>query len=232
MILAAHQPAYLPWLGYLDKIAQADLFVYLDDVQFEKNSFINRNRIKTPAGVQWLTIPVKSKGHLDATMREMVMDDSQPWRRKHLAAVAQNYRRAPFFEQAYARLEALLSMQTDSLTDFCWQHLQFWAGEYGIGTRLVRQSQVQVEGTKSDLVLNLCLQHGATHYVSGPLGRDYLDVASFTARGIVVDFQSFEPPVYPQLWGAFEANLSVVDFWMNCGSGSLPGKRGGQHALQ
>ena len=92
MMLSAHQPAYLPWLGYLDKIASADVFVFLDDVQFEKNSFINRNRIKTSQGAQWLTVPVRMKGHMYATLLNTSMDDSQPWRRKHLAAVALNYR--------------------------------------------------------------------------------------------------------------------------------------------
>lgn len=90
MILSAHQPAYLPWLGYFDKITEADIFVFLDTVQYEKNSFINRNKIKTPQGPQWLTIPVKSKGHITATLRETLVDDSKPWRSKHLKSIEMN----------------------------------------------------------------------------------------------------------------------------------------------
>jgi WbqC-like protein family len=222
MMLSAHQPAYLPWLGYLDKIARSDLFMYLDEVQFEKNSFINRNRIKTPQGAQWLTVPVKMKGHIDATLRYTAMDDSQPWRRKHLAAVSLNYRKALFFDYAYPKLETLLGAATQNLADFCWQHLQFWIAEFEIGTRIVRQTQAPVEGSKSELVLNLCLRHNADAYLSGELGRDYLDVASFKQRGIDVRFQKFQPQPYTQLWGAFEPGLSVLDYWMNCGPGQLP----------
>ena len=230
MMLSAHQPAYLPWLGYLDKIASADVFVFLDDVQFEKNSFINRNRIKTSQGAQWLTVPVRMKGHMYATLLNTSMDDSQPWRRKHLAAVALNYRKARFFDYAYPRLEVLLGAATQDLADFCWEQLRFWVAEFCIATRLVRQSQAPVEGTKSELVLNLCLQQGADAYLSGKLGRDYLDLASFEARGIDVRFQQFNPQPYPQLWGAFEPGLSVLDYWMNCGPGKLA-SRGGQNVL-
>ena len=94
MILSAHQPAYLPWLGYFDKIARADVFVYLDTVQFEKNSFINRNQIKTPQGAQWLTIPVRTKGHMSASLRTTEIDDSQKWRSKHIKSIETNYRKA------------------------------------------------------------------------------------------------------------------------------------------
>ena len=221
MMLSAHQPAYLPWLGYLDKIASSDVFVFLDDVQFEKSSFINRNRIKTLQGAQWLTVPVRMKGHMNATLLDIGMDNSQPWRRKHLAAVALNYRKARFFDYAYPRLEALLGAATQNLADFCWEQLRFWMVEFGIATRLVRQSQTPVEGTKSELVLNLCRQQGADAYLSGRLGRDYLDLASFEAHGIEVRFQHFNPQPYPQLWGAFEPGLSVLDYWMNCGPGKL-----------
>ncbi len=231
MILSAHQPAYLPWLGYLDKIARSDVFVFLDEVQFEKNSFINRNRIKTSQGAQWLTVPVKMKGHMDATLRDTEMDDSQPWRRKHLAALALNYRKARFFDYAYPKLETLLGAATQNLADFCWEHLRFWMAEFNIATRLVRQSDAPVGGGKSELVLNLCLRHEADNYLSGKLGRDYLDIAAFRERGIEVRFQDFQPGPYPQLWGAFEPGLSVVDYWMNCGPGALPAE-GGAHGDQ
>lgn len=219
MILSAHQPAYLPWLGYLQKVARADVFVYLDAVQFEKNSFTNRNRIKTPQGPLWLTIPVKARGHTSGTLLELGIDDTQPWRAKHLKSIEANYRKAPHFGRNFPRLQALLSAPHDTLAEFGWAELRFWCDEFGIATRTVRQSALAPTGAKSDLVLGLCQQLGADHYLSGALGRDYLDVAAFAAQGIAVEFQSFDHPQYPQLWGGdFEPFMSVVDFWMNCGA--------------
>lgn len=219
MRLAAHQPAHLPWLGYLHKVARADVFVYLDAVQFEKNSYTNRNRIKTPQGPLWLTVPVKARGHLDASLMTLAIDDVQPWRAKHLKSVEANYRKAPHFEACFPRLQALLAKPEPeaSYAEFGWRELQFWLAEFGIGTRLLRQSQLAPTGAKSDLVLDLCRQLGADHYLSGALGRDYLRLDDFAAAGIAVEFQQFAHPVYPQRWGAFESHLSVLDFWMNCG---------------
>jgi hypothetical protein len=123
MILSAHQPAYLPWLGYFDKIARADVFVYLDTVQFEKNSFINRNRIKTPQGAQWLTIPVKMKDHLSATLRDTEIECVQPWGSKHLKTIRMNYSRAEFFDACCRKLAALLADPQTSLAELCWRQL-------------------------------------------------------------------------------------------------------------
>jgi hypothetical protein len=218
VILSAHQPAYLPWLGYLDKIARADVFVYLDTVQFEKNSFINRNRIKTAQGVQWLTIPVKTRGHLSATLRDTQIETGQDWRTKHLKAIAMNYRRAAHFPACFRQLESLLSDSQTNLAELCWAQLRFWLELFAIETHVVRASELDVLGTKSDLVLALCRHFGADHYLSGALGRDYLVVEDFRAAGVEVEFQQFAPPVYPQLWGDFVPALSVVDYWMNCGA--------------
>lgn len=214
--LSAHQPAYLPWLGYFEKIARADVFVYLDTVQFEKNSYINRNRIKTPQGAQWLTIPVKRKGHLSGTLRDTQVDDSQPWRRKHLKAIALNYGKAPRFEACFPKAETLLTIPESNLAELCWQQLRFWLDEFDIATRLVRSSELPAMNSKSGLILDLCRHFGADHYLSGALGRDYLVEDDFRAAGIRVEYQDYAHPVYPQLWGEFVPCLGVVDFWMNC----------------
>nr|WP_176426202.1 WbqC family protein [Chromobacterium sp. ASV5] len=220
-VLSAHQPAYLPWLGYFEKIARSDWFVFLDTVQFERNSFINRNRIKGAGGTQWLTIPVLQKGHLQSTLLATQIDDSQPWRDKHLRAIAQNYARAPDFRAKFARLEPLYRLETSNLADFCWAQLQFWLAELQIDTRLARSSQLPAMGRKSDLVLDLCRHFDADHYFSGALGRSYLREQDFAAAGIAIDYQSFAPVPYPQLHGEFEPGLAVLDWWMNCaGSGA------------
>jgi len=218
MLLSAHQPAYLPWLGYFEKIVQADVFVFLDTVQFEKNSFINRNKVKTPQGQQWLTIPVRTKGHTKATLRETLIDDAQPWRIKHLKTIELHYRKANHFKECFPKLEALLLAPELNLAELCWRQLQFWLAEFEIETRIYRSSDLPVAGKKSDLVLDLCEHFGATCYLSGALGRNYLDEESFAAAGVEVRYQDFLHPAYPQLWGPFEPSMGIVDVWMNCGS--------------
>lgn len=215
MILSAHQPAYLPWLGYFDKIARANVFVYLDTVQFEKNSFINRNQIKTPQGALWLTIPVKTKGHTSGSMLTTEIDDSQPWRIKHLKSIEMNYRKAARFEECFPKIEALLNMPESNLANYCFHQLRFWLDELGIDTRVVRSSELPVTSAKSDLVLNLCQHFGAQHYLSGALGRDYLVEEDFSHAGIAIEYQSYKSPAYPQLWGDFMPNLGILDWWMN-----------------
>lgn len=221
MILTAHQPAYLPWLGYFDKIARADVFVYLDTVQFEKNSFINRNQIKTPQGALWLTIPVKTKGHTSGSLRTTEIDDSQPWRAKHLKSIEMNYRKAARFDECFPKFEALLTIQESNLAEYCLHQLRFWLDELSIDTRVVRSSELPITSAKSNLVLDLCQHFGAQHYLSGALGRDYLVEKDFSNAGIAIEYQSFQSPTYRQLWGAFIPNLGILDWWINSGDSFL-----------
>jgi hypothetical protein len=221
MILSAHQPAYLPWLGYFDKIARADVFVYLDTVQFEKNSFINRNRIKTPHGGLWLTIPVKTKGHIGGTLSTTEIDDSQRWRAKHLKTIRMNYGKAARFDECFPKIEALLAIPESNLAKFCLRQLHFWLDVLSIKTRIVPSSELTISSSKSDLVLDLCRHFGARRYLSGEQGRDYLVETDFREAGIAVDYQCFKSPVYFQLWGEFIPNLGVLDWWMNSGISPL-----------
>ena len=216
-VVSAHQPAYLPWLGYFDKIARSDVFVFMDTVQFEKNSFTNRNRIKTDRGPLWLTVPVKAAGHLSSTMLDVEVDENQKWREKHLKSIAQYYRKAPFYGVWFPRLEALYAQADSSLPELCFRHLTFWLEHLGISTRVMRLRDLPVDGKKSDLVLNLCRHFEADHYISGALGRGYLNLESFSAAAITVEFQDFVHPTYPQLNGEFLPNLAVVDAVMNIG---------------
>lgn len=215
MILSIHQPAYLPWLGYFDRIAASDAFVVLDTVQLEKNSFTNRNRIKTANGPVWLTVPVFQKGHMSKPLREIEIDETRDWRRKHVLAIAQSYARARRFPERFARLSTLIERQEHNLTDLCVTQLAFWLGELGIKTPVVRASDLDVEGTKSDLVLGICQKLKAGTYISGPLGRGYLDEAAFARAGIRLIYHDYAHPTYPQLHGEFMPLLSVVDWWLN-----------------
>jgi hypothetical protein len=215
MILSIHQPAYLPWLGYFDKLVRSDVFVFLDNVQFEKNSFINRNRIKTPQGALMLTAPVRSKGHTDSTLKETELDNSQRWKIKHLKSVSLNYRSAPRFNHCYSKLEALYEADDTLLADMCFRQLQFWLRELGVEKKLVRASSLPVTSKKSDLVFDLCRHFEADHYISGALGRDYLEEEKFMNAGIRIEYQDYRHPVYPQLHGEFLPYMGIVDFWMN-----------------
>lgn len=221
MILTAHQPAYLPWLGYFDKIIRSDVFVFLDSVQFEKNSFTNRNKIKTPQGPVWLTIPIKGKGHLSKTILEMEIDNNQNWRKKHLNAIYLNYKKAPRFAECYTKLELLYKHEYESVADLCWDHLMFWMAELNINKKVVRCSELSINSKKSGLILDLCKYFGSDHYISGALGKDYLNAEEFRQAGISVEFQEYRYPVYPQLWGDFLPYMSVVDFWMNVNNTEL-----------
>lgn len=211
----------MPWLGYLDRIQQSDIFVFLDNVQFEKNSFTNRNRIKTQSGIKWLTVPVKLRGHLTSTMLETAISADQPWSRKHLSAIEASYGKAPLFKQNFPKIRHLLNGSETTLADLCWAQLQFWMSEFAITTLVVRASALNLKCKKSELILELCESLGAARYLSGPFGKDYLDESAFAQAGIEIEYQKFEHPVYQQLWGDFIPGLSCLDFWMNAGAGSV-----------
>jgi hypothetical protein len=221
MIVSIHQPAYLPWLGYFDRIAKSDAFIFLDNVQFERNSFINRNQIKTANGPIWLTVPVRLDAHFDKTIVEIEIDGRQNWRRKHLQSIEQSYSRTQDFAQKFSRLTAIYEDKTNKLVELCRGQLDFWLAELDITTRILRASEMPVAGRKSALVLNLCKHLGATKYLSGPLGRGYLDEAEFIKAGIDIEYHEFVHPVYPQTYGEFVPAMGVVDYWMNCGKGDL-----------
>lgn len=219
--ISIHQPAYLPWLGYLDKLMRSDVFVYLDNVQFEKNSFINRNKIKTPQGVIWLTVPVKLKGHTSKTIAETEIDNSKNWRKDHLSTIFFNYKKARNFSLLYPHLEKLYSLEYASLSDLCYDHLLFWLRHLGIEKKIVKGTELGILAEKSDLVLHICKRFNATRYISGTLGRHYLRIDNFQSAGIEVEFQDYQHPVYEQLWGEFVPNLSILDYCLNVGDPGL-----------
>lgn len=215
MILAAHQPAYLPWLGYFDKIIRSDIFIFLDTVQFEKNSFTNRNKVKTSQGPVWLTVPLITKGHLNLTLNQMEIDNRRNWREKHLKTIIQNYKKSPRLQEYSGKIEALYQKEHVFFSELCWDQLMFWFKEMGIEKKVVRSSNLPVTSKKSDLILDLCRHFGADHYLSGSLGRNYLDEDKFQQAGIKIEYQDYQHPVYPQLWGDFIPYMSIIDFIMN-----------------
>ncbi len=223
MILTAHQPMFLPWLGLFAKIAMADQFVIFDDVPFERHGFGNRNYIRTQNGAVMLTVPVKLNNHLDKPVRLIEIDNSRNgvWRRKHLRSIEVAYAKAPFFAEYFPVMQELYAKEWSHLTPLCVAMTEVFMRKLGINVPIVRASERGFVGQKSALVLDMCLKCGASEYIFGAQGRDYADRDAFARAGVKVVFQDYRHPVYPQIHGGFEPRMSVLDLLMNCGPRSL-----------
>lgn len=219
MKVAIHQPQYLPWLPTLLKALESDLFVHLDSVAFQKNGLQNRNQIKTSQGPLWLTVPVKQK--LGQAIKDVEIDNSANWRRKHWAAITQNYQKAPAYSSYAGELEKVYEREWKYLVDLNIHLMDMLMGWTGVRARVGRSSAMKAEGKASELVLNLCMEAGATTYLSGFGGRAYLDGKSFAAAGVSISYQPNELMLpYPQRHPGvgFVANLCSLDVLFNCGS--------------
>lgn len=221
LTISVHQPAYMPWMGYIDRIRKSDIFVFLDNVQFEKNSFINRNKIKTQSSVNWLTVPVKLKGHMSSIITDTLISNDMNWRNNHILKIESSYSKGQYFKQNKIKLHDLLNGSEKLISELCFNHLNFWITEFNIKTKIIRASELKLEQKKSDLILELCQSLGATNYLSGPLGETYLNKTSFDESRIEIEYHKFTDPLYNQLWGDFIPNLSIIDCWMNCGREKL-----------
>ena len=214
------QPGYLPWLGFFDQMRRADVFVYYDDVQFDKHGWRNRNRIKSPAGAHWLTVPVR-RARLDQHIRDVEIDNRAAWARKHIGTIRQFYARAPFLDRYLPELEAQLQRQWERIVELDMAVVELISGWLGLKERrIVRSSELGIEGERSQRLLNLCLHFGATRYLTGDAARSYLDVELFQQSGVEVFWQNYKHPVYPQQHGTFIPYLSALDLLLNCGDES------------
>jgi hypothetical protein len=220
MILTAHQPVYLPWLGLFHKIALADLFCYFDIAQYQTKDFNNRNKIKTHSGDIWLSVPVESKNHFGKSVGEIrIVQDG--WQRKHFKSISMAYKKAPYFETYIGELEAILTSQSlETLSALNLAILRFATRHLDIATPIVIASDYEFKGAKSDLVLDMCVQLKADTYIFGAQGRDYADVESFRASGVEPYFQDYRHPQYRQLHGEFQPYMSIVDLLFNEGPSS------------
>ncbi|OGI09980.1 MAG: hypothetical protein A2Y40_02120 [Candidatus Margulisbacteria bacterium GWF2_35_9] len=217
MILTAHQPTYLPWLGLIHKIMLADAYVSFDDVQYVPKEWINRNKIKTQNGPIWLTVPVLDKGYLESglTIKDIMINNNLPWRKKHWMSIYLNYKKAPYFNQTSDFFEDLYKQDWVKICDLNEYVLKYLLKELGIDVSWHKLSEMTVSGSKNDLVLSMCKELNTDLYIFGALGKDYADVKSFNDQGMDVMFQEYIHPKYPQLHGEFESHLSILDLLFN-----------------
>jgi hypothetical protein len=215
--VAVLQSNYIPWKGYFDIIRDVDLFVFYDDVQFTKNDWRNRNRIKTPAGTAWLTVPVGQD--IGRRICDVQIPDVR-WAKVHWKTLSQNYARAPHFRDHRELFEEVyLGREWKSLSELNRYLIERISAALGIAARFADSRDYALEGQASERLLLLLRKTGASTYVSGPSARDYLDEAAFREAGVKVVYKSYEGyPEHPQLHPPFEHRVSIVDLMFNTGA--------------
>lgn len=217
MIVSAHQPQYIPWLGYFDKIAKCDNFVFLDNVQYKEREFQNRNKIRTKDGSSWLTVPVISQGKGRQNIKEVRIDNQIAWQRKHLGALRSAYAKAGFFDKYYSFFEKVLARDWKYLKDLNIEIIRFILNDLSIITPISFESDLGVATLSSERLKDICRKLKADTYLSGSGGRDYLEVALFEHENINVIYQDFKHPQYKQCFYPFMPYMSIIDLLFNCG---------------
>lgn len=225
MILAAHQLHYLPWLRYFHKIANCDTFIVLDNIQFNKNGWQNRNKIKTPQGAALVTVPILNK--FQQLISEVQIDTNQLWAKKHWRTIELNYRKAPFFKEHEAFFRKVYEFRPHGrnlLNDLNYKMFFYYVKALGIQTKIVRSSDLNLKGEATERLVGICKELGAKSYVTGAYATQvYLDAGLFRREGIELIMQEFKCPEYPQQFqeAGFVPELSIIDLLFNCGPRSL-----------
>lgn len=219
MRCAVVQPSYIPWRGYFDLIGSSDVFVFYDDVQFDKHGWRNRNRIKTPNGPAWLTIPVRKKGNVEQGLRidQVEIASETRWSEKHLTTLRQSYSKAPHFERYMTLLERRLSKPPRLLAELTIPLTIEIARELGYETEFRRSSEMALQGDRVERLLAAIAQTGADEYISGPSASSYIDEGAFDSAGISLRYIDYAYGEYPQLHPPYEPRVSILDLLFMCG---------------
>ena len=217
MIIAIHQPNYLPYLGFFDKMEQSDTFVIYDDAQFEKGDFQHRNRIRIYHGWKYLTVPVEKK-HIpikDIKIRNELLIKGITWQKAHLKDIRDNYKDTPYYTSYEDSLEAIYTDKYDKLIDLNMNIIHFLKGAFDIKTKIIFASEFGFTSGSTERLVDITEALGGDVYLSGPAGCNYLDISPFEDRGISVEFQDFKHPVYEQRYDGFIPNMSAIDALFN-----------------
>lgn len=210
------QSNYLPWRGYFDFIRQVDLFVFHDDLQYTKNDWRNRNRIKTPQGPRWLTVPVHYR-QVEQRIDETPLETARDWARDHLNLLDAHYRTTPYLARYREPLAALLRRPHASISELNIALIRWLMGELGITTPTVHSRTLGLSGAKTERLIQLLGKVGGTTYLSGPAARGYLEPERFRQAGVALEYKTYDYGEYPQPWGAFEGAVTVLDLLFNLG---------------
>lgn len=218
------QPSYIPWRGYFDQIRRADLFIFYDDIQYDKHGWRNRNQIKTHQGKQWLTIPVNSKGVTSGiSIKDVRIDGSKPWAKSHLKSLTISYSKSPYFKSYLPLLESMFERKDEMLADFTIETSILLARELGFtSTRFMRSSELSnIDGQKTDRVINVLKQVGATHYLCGPSASSYMEPEKFATAGISFEYMQYNYPEYSQLHPPYDPFVSILDLLFMTGKDAV-----------
>ena len=204
------QSNFLPWRGYFDFIREVDLFILHDDLQYTKGDWRNRNKIKTPNGVQWITVPVHYQ-HTNQLIEETSIDNSKPWTRSMLNKIRNSYQKAPFFELYFSELSDLLLEPAASISDLNLRLINWVCAHLEIKTPITFSQVYHPQGTKTERLIGILEQVGATTYLSGPAAQVYLEPDLFEQANIRLEYKVYDYPEYEQLYPPFEPGVSVID---------------------
>lgn len=209
------QPMFFPWVGHLEQVRLADVFVHYDDVQYCPRTFANRVQLKTAHGVQWLTAPVEGRGR--QAICDVRLHGSADWRTQHLRTLAHAFARAPYRDDALGLVEAVYAEEHASLAELCIASVEAMARYFALDTSFARSSQLGVPGRSTERLVAVCRHFGAATYVTGHGARNYLETSRFAEAGIEVRLMDYQRTPYPQLHGAFDPHTSALDLIANCG---------------
>ena len=220
MIVSVHQPQYLPWLGYFHKISNSDAFVFLDNVQYKKREYQNRNRIRTRDGCIWLTVPVSHERSFP-NISDVFVDNSQGWHDRHWKTLSLNYADAKFFDNYRDIFEKIYSERWERLVELNMHIIKSINSILGIDKSIYLESQLNIKTTQTQRIIDICKTLKADTYLSGAGGRKYLDEGLFARNGLKLVYQKFKHPEYTQRYEPFMPYMSIVDLLFNCGDGSM-----------
>lgn len=221
MTVTLLQPSYLPWLGYFEQMARCDAFVFLDDAQFTHRDWRNRNKVRTPTGWAWLTVPVIQKHKNRQSLLETKIDNSVRWKRKHLQTIRHCYARAACFDLYYPWFEELYSKEWTFLLDICFETILRVKQILKIETPTLKISELALGGYKEDRIIGVCEKLNASRYRTGNIAKNYLSREKFAERDLELEFQNYKHPVYRQRFKGFVPYLSIIDLLFNHGENSL-----------
>lgn len=215
---AIMQPTYLPWLGYFDLIDQVDCFVFLDSVQFDRRSWQQRNRIKAPDRILWLTVPVRSKGKRDQVIKDVRLELSNPFINKHLSTIKHVYAKSKFYDWYMPEFSEIMLKRREFLAELDIDLINWFCEKMEIYTPIVNSSDLGVTGEKVELLVDVCNAIGANRYISPQGSRSYIDENNlFESNGIDLVYHEYSHPEYTQLYGSFVPYLSALDILFNEG---------------